>query len=297
MDIMRPNGVQKQTERERPSIQQIRQAIGRSGYLFEQQVAYRLREYGYLVAPNFGFEDVDSGESREIDLHAVIGRYEEDLDIWIEQLLLIECKKTTNPLVFFSKPTYRELRHIDNYFELVGNPESVDAGRSRGILSLEHYLDFSDLSHRYKLSDTSSQFCMVMPKGKEWEAKHEHIYDGMIVPLIKCLSSEKKDFREGLPESMIKLRILYPIVLVDSELYLMNSDTNEINRKKWILFHRQYESKTVKITAMIDFVRYKHIEAYLERVRKSFDAICERVLKQREDLFRKMKNKKTFIGD
>jgi hypothetical protein len=223
---MRPNEVQKQTERKGPSIQQIRQAIGRSGYLFEQPVAYRLREYGYLVMPNYNFEDVDSGESREIDLHAIIGRYEEDLDVLIEQLLLIECKKTTNPLVFFSKPAYRELRQIDNYFDLVGNPESVYAGRSRGILRLEHYLDFSDLSHRYKLSDTSSQFCMVMHKGKEWEAKHEHIYDGMIVPLIKCLASEKTDFIKGLPKSMIQLRIFYPIVLADSELYLMNSDTN-----------------------------------------------------------------------
>lgn len=294
---MGPKEMEEKTEGKRPSIQQIRQVIERSGYLFEQQVAYKLREYGYLVTPNYNFEDVDTGESREMDLHAIIGRYEEDLDILIEQLLLIECKKTTNPLVFFSKPAYRELRHIDNYFELVGNPESVDAGRSRGILSLEHYLDLSGLSHRYKLSDSSSQFCMVMHKGKEWEAKHEHIYNGMIVPLIKCISSEKKDFREGLPESLIQLRILYPIVLVDSELYLMNSDTNEISRKKWILFYRQYESKTVKLTAMIDFVRYKHIGAYLERIKKSFNAICERVLKQRGDLFRKMKSKKTFSGD
>jgi hypothetical protein len=48
---------------------------------------------------------------------------------------------------------------------------------------------------------------------------------------------------------------------------------------------------------MIDFVRYKHIGAYLERIKRSFNAVCERVLKQRGDLFLKMKNKKTFSGD
>ncbi|MCK4428521.1 MAG: hypothetical protein KAW16_08570, partial [candidate division Zixibacteria bacterium] len=186
----------------KPNEQQIRQAIDQAGYLFEQQIGYKLREYGYLVTPNYNFEDLETGDSREIDLYAISGIVEEELDVDIEQLLLIECKKTGNPLVFFSKPKYEELKGFEDYFEIVGVPESLNAGESRGVVSLEKYLKLSELSHRYELRDTASQFCMVLRKGKNWQAKHEHVYNGMIVPVIKCLSYEKKEYRESLPGEM-----------------------------------------------------------------------------------------------
>lgn len=200
-------------------------------------------------------------------------------------------------MVFFSKPRYRELKGFEDYFEIVGAPESLEIGARKEVVSLEKYLKLSELSHRYKLSDTSSQFCMICRKGGKWEAKHEPVYNGMIIPLIKCLSSEKKKYRKSISGNIIHLEIIYPIVVVDSELYLMNSETNEMRRRKWILFYRQYESKNVKLTAMIDFVRYKHIDAYLKRINRSFDSIHDRVIDQREVLLRIIKSKKFYMGD
>jgi len=280
-----------------PTEKQIREAIDKSGYLFEQKIGYRLKERGYLVTPNYNFEDIETGKSREIDVYAISGVVKEKLDIDIWQLLLIECKKTSNPLVFFSQPKYEKLKKFEDYFEIVGVPESFNAGKDRGVVSLENYLKLSDLSHRYKLSDTSSQFCMILRSHKEWEAKHEHIYDGMIAPLIKCLYYEKKEYRNSLPRETIQLRIIYPIVIVDSELYLMNSETNEMKRKMWILFYRQYESTNVKLTVKIDFVRYKYIDAYLNRIETSFNHICDRVIKNRDILLRKIKTKKFYMDD
>lgn len=280
-----------------PNEQQIREAIDKSGYLFESQIGYLLREQDYLVTPNYNFEDAETGESREIDLHAILGYFEEDLEICLEQLLLIECKKTSNPLVFFSKPKYKELKGFDEYFEIIGAPESFDVPRIKGVTSLEKYLKLSEFSHRYKLANTSSQFCMICRKGNEWEAQHGPVYNGMILPLIKCLSSEKKSYRKSIPKNYIHLEIIYPIVVVDSALYLMNSETNEMKRKKWILFYRQYESKKVKLSAMIDFVQCKHINTYLKEIKTSFTAICERVIKRRKILLDIIKAKKFYMGD
>lgn len=280
-----------------PNEQQIREAIDKSGYLFESQIGYLLREKDYLVTPNYNFEDAETGDSREIDLHAILGYFEKDLEICLEQLLLIECKKTSNPLVFFSKPKYKELKGFDEYFEIIGAPESFDVPRIKGVTSLEKYLKLSEFSHRYKLANTSSQFCMICRKGKEWEAQHGPVYNGMIVPLIKCLSSEKKRYRKSIPKNYIHLEIIYPIVVVDSALYLMNSETNEMKRKKWILFYRQYESKKVKLSAMIDFVQCKHINTYLKEINTSFAAIRERVIKRRKILLDIIKTKKFYMGD
>ena len=281
----------------KPNKQQIKQAIDDAGYLFEQQIGYKLKEHGYLVTPNHNFEDLETGDSREIDLYAVSGIVKEELDVDIWQLLLIECKKTSNPLIFFSKPQYEELRGFENYFDIVGAPESLDAGKGGGVLDLEQYLELSNLSHRYELSDTSSQFCKILRKGKNWEAKHEHLYNSMIVPLIKCLSSERKEYRESLPGEMIQLRIIYPVIVIESELCLMNTETGEISKKKWVLFYRHYDSKNVKLTAMIDFVRHKHLDEYLEKIASSFNSIVERVINRRRTLLSKIKAKKFYMED
>jgi hypothetical protein len=281
----------------KPNKQQIRQAVDEAGYLFEQQVGYKLREHRYLVTPNYNFEDLETGDSREIDLYAILGIVKEELDVDIWQLLLIECKKTKYPLVFFSKPKYEDLKVFEDYFDIVGAPESLLAGERRGVVSLEKYLKLNELSHRYKLRDTASQFCMIIRKGKDWEAKHEHVYNGMIVPLIKCLSFERKEYRESLPREMIQLRIIYPIIVVHSELYLMNSETNQLSRKKWILFYRHYDSKNIKLTAMIDFVRHKHLDEYLGKIESSFNSVTQRVINKRKILLQKIKSKKFYMED
>lgn len=280
-----------------PTELQIKEAVNNSGYLFEQQIGYELKKVGYLVTPNYNFEDIDTGESREIDLHAIIGHISKDEDVFIEQLLLIECKKTSNSMVFFSKPEYERIRFLNEYFEIVGAPESINAGDDKGVLGIERYLSFSNLSHRFKIRDTSSQFCMIMPKGKIWEAKHEHIYNGMIVPLIKCLSHERKDYRSTISKDFIQLRIIYPIVIVDSFLYMMNSETNELKKKKWILFYRDYESKNVKITSKIDFVRHKFLSEYLKNIKISFDEIASKIIANRKILQKKIDTKQFYMED
>lgn len=60
------------------SLESIKQAIDDiSGYPFEQEIVRRIEthtECGYWVEANYCFEDPDTGEPRELDLHATIAK-------------------------------------------------------------------------------------------------------------------------------------------------------------------------------------------------------------------------------
>src|SRR2546425_936430 len=76
-----------------PSFKEIKDAVARSGYLFEQRVVPLLEKYGYKATPNDVFEDPETGEAREIDVVAISGKRigQRGYD-FVFPILLIECK-------------------------------------------------------------------------------------------------------------------------------------------------------------------------------------------------------------
>lgn len=83
---------------------EMKEAIRRSGYLFEQRIVPLLERHGYRATPNHIFADPEAGEAREIDVHAISGRAITDgFKNAIFPILLIECKNLTAPLVFFTQ--------------------------------------------------------------------------------------------------------------------------------------------------------------------------------------------------
>ncbi len=55
-----------------PTDEQIVEALGRTGYLFEQEVATLFEDMGYNVATNTAFEDPEESKSRELDVRATL---------------------------------------------------------------------------------------------------------------------------------------------------------------------------------------------------------------------------------
>ena len=73
----------------------------------------------------------------------------------------------------------------------------------------------------------------------------------------------------------------------------MNSETNELNSKKWILFIRHYQSNKIKMTAKIDFVNYDYLDEYISLLDKKFELVTNNLKSKEKLLLSKIKNNKT----
>src|SRR5438094_198293 len=70
----------------------------------EQHVATQLEGFKFHVKTNIAFEDRDEGKSREIDVSAikrVAVNESAKVSAFVE--LVVECKKSSNPLVFITR--------------------------------------------------------------------------------------------------------------------------------------------------------------------------------------------------
>ena len=78
---------------------EMRRAIGRSGYPLEQRVRRILERRGYYVQTNEAYPDPDTGISREYDFSAMtaVGR-ERD---FVFTIIVGECQNNAQPIVFF----------------------------------------------------------------------------------------------------------------------------------------------------------------------------------------------------
>src|SRR5688572_9886709 len=83
----------------------VADAVSRSGYPIQTFLASVLRADSWYVQEEWSFIDQDSGSLRALDLHAEYPLYNEhdegDARVYPGVTLLIECKQSSMPYVFF----------------------------------------------------------------------------------------------------------------------------------------------------------------------------------------------------
>ena len=175
-------------DRSEPTSEDVRTAIEESGYLFEQKLALVLEKSGWVVTPNVSFEDQDTDTSREIDLEAI-----EALPIsqkrreYLFSIIGVSAKRNTFPYVFLTREALEPGTILGEHVIFSGFPLTIaDDSVER---SIQDFLGLSRISHHAHFHRYGTQFCMVKPKGKKWQASHERIYDDLIVPLIKWVEA------------------------------------------------------------------------------------------------------------
>ena len=134
-----------------PSPEDIIDALRKSGYLMEQEVATQLEALNFHVWTNWAFQDIDEGKSREIDVRAirqVAHNEEKKLSAFVE--IIAECKNSTNPFIFIGRPKNQtDNQHppqelvfpIVNYVAQKANGEGGTTIKEKAISSLR--LDLS----------------------------------------------------------------------------------------------------------------------------------------------------------
>ncbi len=285
---------------------EMRKAIARSGYLFEQQLLPVIEKAGYRAEPNHRYRDPD-GIMRELDIDAISARGifpEQKEFIWLD--LMIECKNLQCPLVFFA---HREIRmtHFLGYPHISGLPQVVF--RKRRSVDLADFLKVADFHHYYSRAKIATQFCAVYEKSKsrtggsgrprtadDFVAGHRvgeiDLYGEGIVKLVKAVQEEKRQYarrfaRKEVANERVDLWFYYPIFVTSGPLYecLITKHAPHYRRVHRVGFlHRGEDALGGEPDCRIDVVDPKGLRIVLKAINREMDRIAEKVRKSYKQL-------------
>ena len=219
----------------RDSLQsKIIASIEKSGFPLELRISNSLLERGYFVGNGLYYLDEDEGKGREIDIRALknekTGKFNLPsgslVETMVRNCLLIECKKSDQPWVFFTsnQNSYdKELVQLDCLGFDKGYFWHADAKLYKYI-SAVHPFAFSSMRGRSHFEPFKS--------GEGTET----IFKATTTAVKATLFTMKSKFAAGMGSACF----YYPIVIYDGNLFEAFLMKNKINLKKTELVFLSY---------------------------------------------------------
>ena len=293
------------------SIEQMKDAIRRSGYLLEQRVEPILFKEGYYVETNPVFPDPDREKAREIDISALSARclYRKEYG-FIFPTLICECENNALPIVFFTKKIFLPYLCRED-IKTSGIP--VKFWRKD---EYENFADFTGLEefHHYCAEEIATQYCSFeLPKkgiqDRKWLAIHRETQHQTFESLLKALDYEiARHFDAWAPpdtinEEQVDVKVYYPLLILQGDLYSASLRNKRLSLKKskHIRFRKQFistnkiEPETYQIAVITeDYLPsyLKIIDSELEKITKIFQRKKSRVLLSIEKIVEETKKAK-----
>ena len=240
----------------------------KNGYILEQEVAEIMESLQFIVLHSYPYEDYDLKSSREIGVIATkkIASYIDSEDpnkkVSILITLIIECKSGSGIFTFIGKQKKDSDREIiyNDYF-----PASSCVLRENGVWKQENkdifeYLKIYKLHYSQSQKFKTSQFIRLSNnQGKlVYDDKaHDNIFQKHVLPPIKTLiDMKKKNFPNDI-ECRDVIRIYFPIVVINGDIYYMDytaKNKNDVQKIGSISFNHNMVVDSKTNSFRIDFV-------------------------------------------
>jgi hypothetical protein len=254
----------QKSETGQPSPKKMMEALRKSGYLFEHEVAIAVERCGFHAERSHAYVDPEEGKSREVDIRGYkLGFQNKTFRFWVGVHLFIECKDSESPFVFLQ--TKKGQHELDN-------PEGSEyLFPSRAIktnspvrmtahgLHREHY--------HYKEPKKSVQFAKIIRKGGSFSALHENVYDALILPQVKAIRQYMKGFNflYSTKYEQEHVQLFFNAIVVRDHLFALDLDKpgaepEPVGRASFV---RQIEMKDIKGKYLVDFVKQSYLETYI----------------------------------
>jgi len=261
----------------KPSLEEMQNALKRSGYLLESRLESIMNSRGFFVEANSVYPDPHTGKSRELDLLGVtlvaIDKPSTDR-LWVS--LVIECMNNAQPVVFITKKSENPFSYMDS-IKLVGVPPTIEVAGSTqmlyDMLKLEAF-------HHYCGSRIATQYCSftsLTRQGKaDWIAIHDENHHDALSKL--CAATEYNVINHYKTWDHINARIFYPIVVLQGELFETHAeDSSGTLFQSQHVQYQKYEivGKEIKIYR-IDVVTETFFPNFLTMLREEVTRIALR---------------------
>ena len=275
------------------TVADIEKAIKKSGFPLQTLMATYLSK-SFYVQEEWPFIDSDSAETRTLDIFANRMFFKpKDYQSYArpELNMLIECKQSESPYVFFlstNSPATTDFPLITG----LHNSEielKTDEDRSTHVAPLIECLGLS--SHPFISGDIPSamSFSKYVQNGK-MELQGDEPFRNIVLPLVKGIRHFKDYSNPPSTALYFDCGITLGVVLIDAPLLgvLSNENKNEISELNWVrVFKRtsenaEYMHDRSKCFA-IDVISKDFLEEYLEKNLIPFmELFSKRVIKHQK---------------
>ncbi|MFC8688777.1 hypothetical protein [Brevibacillus porteri] len=255
----------------------VLKAIVNSGYPLQNVITEKLKAFN--VTEEWSFVDRDTLDLRNIDILAELELYDynkyPDTRVRPALSLLIECKQTTLPYVFFSTNHVPYMPHFPMYSGLFENEYiriKSDNTRSTWSLSIN---DIFDLRQNEFISNAplySKIFSKCVRKGKEIELSGSETYNSVILPLTKALSHYTNVVEPPKTAYYFDCYMTLGVAIIDGPMIgvNVNEEGNNIGYAPWVrvLRHEHEEGKRNKQRGkhyVIDVVHKDYFNTYIDQ--------------------------------
>jgi len=273
----------KELRMEKPTADDIVAAVKASGYLMEQEVATTIESLGFHVETSRGYEDIDEGKSREIDVWGIQRVHQDEtnqISVFVE--LICECKNNQNPFVFLTRQKNEADRHLapeEYVFPSRDFPVPIEnRPNAVSLIPAFRYLDLAKANYRFQTDHKAVQFAKIVRDKKDWSANHAGLYDSIFYPMVKALLSRRKEIpRQG---DYRYVWLFFPLVVTNGEIFQMDSWISPLIPRSvdYISMRRHLRSKRMDGEFNLDFVTQAGLTEFIsKRIEPFIQAVVQRV--------------------
>jgi hypothetical protein len=192
-----------------------------SGYPLQGIVAEFLTE-GFKVIEEWGYIDKDTKEHRSLDIFAEIKLPEIEGKVDPSLILLIECKKSAHPYVFFKNIVESKLNEFPIIAGVQVSIKAYDGGYCDPC-PITKVLNLEEENFQKNGPFVCSSCSQAIPNGKKVDLSGGDFYNKVILPLIKAHHHAKEIYKSRIYSNTTMPTMIIPIVVIDAPLILIDS--------------------------------------------------------------------------
>jgi hypothetical protein len=249
-------------EEEKDEIHRIEKDTQQSGFPLEIEVTAILKKSGWDVQNQVYYQDKDEGKPRSVDVIATKAWFE-SFGVYdrFSITLVIECKKSVKPWVFFMTSKSRNLFEFPFfYIKNFSQPE------------LEKSINFIKWSQEQMHYVSSSRECAVISYEPFKEGKGQEILEATH-QVTKALKDHLEFCKKA--ATMISMEpafLLYPVIVFDGHIfeYAVQNEDLKISRSDYVQFLMGNDF-------LIDVIERNSLPDYLKMVDEEITTLKERL--------------------
>jgi len=249
------------------SIDNIKDALLRSGYLMENRVLNFFQAAGLNSITNHHFPADEEGKFREIDIIASMNFGNIPLDknlkgVSIHVHFVAECINALQPIGVFENLASPEFNREALLFTLVNGDEDL---RERSSLLWSEALDRLTSSKA-----PAKQYCGFIQKnqkGAEWMASHREDFHRTLTKLTQFVKYDLKQIESnwsGRRPQNCRIEIIIPLIILQCEILEIKNNTElELVKVPYYNFNAPYDEYT---SVSIGLVNEEYLKDYFENI-------------------------------
>lgn len=223
---------------------QLELAVRTSGYPLQRVVAEQLLGV-FEVTEEWGYVDRETKEHRALDIFA-FRRLRESARLWVNLALLVECKRSDLPFVFFEAAAPRVPREFPIVAGLRGKtPEIHVTGVGSKSAPASRFLGLHDFPFVSSAPPTCSAFARAERKGKELDLSGTVPFNQVVLPLVSAVQHFVNLQKTVGSQTAVPACLAHPICVVDAPMVLAQGgpEAPGLTMCPWVRVVRQEAAK------------------------------------------------------